>query len=206
MQLIRNNTPYVNLHFLERWASVGSGAVLTVSGIRKGSRGVLRTLAGLAMMQRGVTGRCQVYRLLGVRTAPSDATIPYELGVGVRAAVTINQPRDKVYQFWRQLENLPRFMRHLRSVEPAGGNRSHWVARGPAGMKVEWMAEIINEIPNELIGWRSLRGGDVDSAGSVRFSDAPGGRGTEIRVELQYNPPAGVIGAYVAKLFGKEPE
>jgi uncharacterized membrane protein len=158
------------------------------------------------MMQRGLTGHCEGYRLFGVRTAPSKAAVPYELGVRARAAVTINGPRDEIYRFWRQFENLPRFMKHLESVETGEDGKSHWVARGPAGKKVRWSAEIINERQDELIAWRSLPGGDVDSAGSVRFQDAPGGRGTEIHVELQYNPPAGVIGSYVAKLFGRDPE
>ena len=157
-------------------------------------------------MRRGFSGYCEVYNALGIRTAPSDATLPYELGVRARAAVTVNQPRQQVYQFWRQFENLPHFMRHLVSVEPTGQNRWHWEAKGPMEKTIGWDAEIINEIPNELIAWKSLEGSDVDSAGSVRFKDAPGNRGTEIRVELQYNPPAGAVGAYIARLFGREPE
>src|SRR2546423_15606848 len=113
-----------------------------------------------------------------MRTARKNgASLPYELGIRARAAITVNHPRESVFQFWRQLENLPRFMRHLISVEPRDERRSHWVAQGPAGRKVEWDAEIINEIPNELIAWKSLPGSDVDSAGSVRFKDAPGERG-----------------------------
>jgi len=104
------------------------------------------------------------------------------------------------------LDNLPRFMRHLVSVDQLDYRRSRWVAQGPAGWRVTWDAEVINEIPNELLAWQSLAGSQVDSAGSVRFTEAPGGRGTEIRVELQYNPPAGIVGAYVARLFGREPE
>ena len=158
------------------------------------------------MLGRGLSGRCALYRNLGIRTNPSNATLPYELGIRAGASVTINQPRDKVFQFWRAFENLPRFMQHLLLVEQEDEKRSHWVAEGPAGRKVEWDAEILREIENELISWRSLPGGDVTSAGSVRFSDAPGNRGTEIHVELQYNPPGGTVGAYVARLFGREPE
>jgi uncharacterized membrane protein len=141
-----------------------------------------------------------------MRTTPWEATVPYELGVLARASITISQPRQKVYAFWRDFENLPRFMQHLVSVESRGGKHTHWVAAGPMGRKVEWDAEIINEFPGELIAWKSLPGADVDSAGSVVFSDAPGGRGTQVRVELQYNPPAGIAGAYIAKLFKCEPE
>lgn len=203
---VPSNRRFQNLHTAERWASVIGGGVLAATGVRKGRSGALRVLAGAALIRRGLTGRCQVYRALGVRMAPSDAAIPYELGIRARASVTIRQPREKVYQFWRQLENLPIFMRHLVSVEPKGGTNSHWTAQGPGNRAVEWDAEIINEVPNEVIGWKSLPGSDVDCAGSVRFTDAPGGRGTEVRVELQYNPPAGMVGAYIARLFGREPE
>jgi uncharacterized membrane protein len=209
MQVLRPTIPYQNVHSVERWASVLGGVAIAASGIKKDPLNcTLRMLAGAALVHRGVTGQCEVYRLLGVRTAPatSDAALPFELGVRARAAVTIAQPRHEVYEFMRQFENLPRVMRHLKSVEPLEGGRSRWVAEGPAGKSVTWDAEIINEVPNELLAWKSLPGSDVDQAGSMRFSDAPGDRGTEIRVELQYNPPAGAIGAYVARLFGREPE
>jgi len=164
-------------------------------------------LTGAAMIHRGVTGECQVYRALGLRTAPSDAAVPYELGVRAHAAVTVAAPRHEIYAFWRQLENLPRFMRHLVTVTQSDAKHSHWVAQGPGGRsQYQWDAQIINEVQDELIAWKSLPGSEVDSAGSVRFSDAPGGRGTEIRVELQYNPPAGIVGAWVARFFGREPE
>jgi uncharacterized membrane protein len=158
------------------------------------------------MLHRGITGKCKVYRALGMRTAPSDATLPYELGIRARSAITIAKPRPTVYSFWRDFENLPRFMTHLLSVERSGEKKTHWVVQGPIGRKVEWDAELINEVPNELIAWKSLPGAGIASAGSVRFSDAPGGRGTQVRVELQYNPPAGVAGAYLAKWLGREPE
>jgi uncharacterized membrane protein len=115
------------------------------------------------------------------------------------------RPADELYAFWRRLEQLPRFMSHLISVQQLDNRRSHWIAKGPAGKRVEWDAEIINERPNEMIAWRSLEGADVDSVGSVRFERAPGGRGSIVRVEMRYRPPAGVGGATVAKLLGKDP-
>lgn len=205
MQILHNHEHFANVHPAERWISVFAGAALLAGGLRRGTAGLLPAAAGTLMIRRGFTGRCELYRLLGVRTNPSNAALPYELGIRAGASVTINHARDKVFQFWRQFENLPRFMRHLISVE-SDGKHSHWVAEGPAGRKVQWDAEILREIENELISWRSLPGGDVASAGSVRFSDAPGGRGTEIHVELQYNPPGGIAGAYLARLFGREPE
>ena len=97
-------------------------------------------------------------------------------------------------------------MNHLEAVRVTGENRSHWVAKAPAGTTVEWDAEVYNEKPNELIAWRTLEGADVDSAGSVRFEQSEGGRGTVVRVTLKYDPPGGSIGAAIATLFGENPE
>jgi uncharacterized membrane protein len=123
----------------------------------------------------------------------------------VRKSLIINRSPEEIYQFWRKLENLPRFMQHLESVEDMGNGRSHWVAKAPAGTRVEWDAEITEDRPNELISWRSLEGADVDNSGTVRFEPAPGNRGAIVKVDIEYNPPGGVIGAAVAKLFGEEP-
>jgi len=123
----------------------------------------------------------------------------------VTRSVTINRSREEVYRFWRALENLPRFMYHLESVEITGTTRSHWIAKAPAGRTVEWDADIINDLPNELLSWSSVPESDVPNSGTVRFTDAPGDRGTEVHVELNYDPPAGEAGAIVAKLFGEEP-
>lgn len=125
--------------------------------------------------------------------------------VRVKKAITVNRPPDEVYAFWRELENLPRFMTHLESVHVTGERTSHWKAKGPAGRSVEWDAEVIEDRPGELLSWRSLPGADVESSGAVRFASAPGDRGTEIVVDLEYTPPGGRAGAAVAKLFGEEP-
>jgi uncharacterized membrane protein len=125
--------------------------------------------------------------------------------VHVSRSVTVKRSRDVVFQFWRQLENLPRFMLHLQSVTVTGVGRSHWVARGPAGQRLEWDAEIVEERPNERLSWRSLEGSDVRHQGAVIFRDAPADRGTEVEVDLQYDAPAGKVGTAVAKLFGEEP-
>ena len=123
--------------------------------------------------------------------------------VHVAQAVTINRSPEELYRFWRDFQNLPRFMKHLESVRATGDRRSHWVAKAPAGRTVEWDAEITEDRPNELIAWRSLEGSDVDSVGYVRFERAPGGRGTVVRMEKRYRPPAGMAGATVAKLLGE---
>src|SRR5215213_2376102 len=127
-------------------------------------------------------------------------------GIHASGSCVVNLPPEEVYSFWRNFQNLPRFMRHLEAVHDMGDGRSHWKAKGPAGMEVEWDATIIADVPGEVITWRSLEGSDVDNAGAVRFERAPGGRGTIVRVNLEYNPIAGVLGAAVAKLFGEEPE
>jgi uncharacterized membrane protein len=126
--------------------------------------------------------------------------------IRIAQSVTINRSPEEIYRFWRDLQNLPRFMKHLESVQATGDKRSHWVAKAPAGRTVEWDAEITEDRPNELIAWRSLEGADVDSVGYVRFERAPGGRGAIVKVEMRYSPPAGRFGATVAKLLGVGPE
>src|SRR4051812_22699585 len=126
-------------------------------------------------------------------------------GVRVEQVVTINRPIEQVYEFWRNFENLPRFMRHLEEVTVLGNRRSRWRAKAPAGMTVEWEAELIQEKEHDWIAWRSLPGSQIDNSGSVRFERAPGARGTELCVQLQYRPPAGALGRAFAWLFGEEP-
>jgi uncharacterized membrane protein len=109
-----------------------------------------------------------------------------------------------VYRFWRNLENLPRFMQHVESVRFTADQRSHWVVEGPLGRPVEWDAEIVEDVKNERIAWASIPGSTVKNSGRVEFRDAPGGRGTEVRVSMIYNPPGGSAGAAVAKLFGRD--
>jgi uncharacterized membrane protein len=126
-------------------------------------------------------------------------------GTQVKKSIIINGTPEEIYKFWHDFENLPRFMKHLESVRTTGEGRSHWVAKAPAGTTVEWDAEITEDRPNELIAWRSVEGADVDNAGSVTFETAPGGRGTIVKVDLEYSAPGGVVGTLAAKLFGEEP-
>lgn len=193
----------------ERLASVLGGGALIAYGIQKRSwGGAALAAAGGLLAVRGATGHCPVLQSIGVSTnrrgKSRGASIPYELGIRIDDSVTIDKPREELYRFWRNLENLPRFMQHLESVKEIDNKHSHWVAKGPAGHSVQWRAEIINEAENERIGWRTLEGSDVDNAGSVHFKPAPGG-GTLVQISLQYNPPGGAVGAILAKLFGEEP-
>jgi len=138
----------------------------------------------------------------GVRDAGRRLMGPIE----VSKVVTVNRLPEDVYQFWRNFENLPSFMSHLQSVRVDGQRHSHWKTKGPAGTSVEWDAEMTEDRPNELIAWRSLPGADVENRGQVQFTAAPGARGTEVRVQLDYRPPAGAAGALMARLFGEAPE
>ena len=188
---------------INRWASLLGGGALVAYGLACRSRtGKALAVVGGNFLYRGFTGEGHLYEALRNR----GKSLPYGKGVKVRHSVTVNKPPEELYSFWRGLENLPRFMNHLESVQWLDSNRTHWKVKAPAGMNVQWDAEIIADTPNEIIGWRSLPGADVDNAGSVRFERAPGGRGTIVRVQMQYNPPGGKAGALIAKLFGEEPE
>jgi len=202
----------VNVNRRERWLSVVIGSAVAAYGLsRRSVAGV--TLAGLgsALVWRGASGRCPVYGSLGITSVAetdhdtSHVSVPYGRGVRVEQTVTIGLPPEEIYAFFRNFENLPRFMSHLQSVKVVDDKRSHWTTKGPAGSDAEWDAEIINEIPNELIGWRSVAGSQVDNAGSVHFKPNPGNRGTDVKVILRYDPPAGLLGALTAKLFGEDP-
>ena len=123
-----------------------------------------------------------------------------------RKSLIINRPPEELYALWRNFQDLPRFMRNVVSVTNTDEGRWHWIVKGPGGLRVEWDAEVLEDRPNELISWRSLTGSDVDHRGTVRFQRAPGGRGTILRVELTYRPPAGAMGVGIAKLIGGSPQ
>ena len=133
-------------------------------------------------------------------------SVPPDEGVRVDSAITIERPVNEIYSFWRQLDNLPRFMRHLESVIVRDQLHSHWAVKTIGGKIVEWDAEIIEDRPNEMISWRSQPGAEVDNAGSVWFTAVPNGYGTIVRIQLRYVPPAGKAGALVAKLFRRDAE
>lgn len=219
-----------NVGGVERWASaIGGGALITYGLLRRGGVGYGLAALGVGLLQRGATGHCQLYSALGVNTANEggaitsgssgkpinvgkdgllhnpNATIGHNEGILVEKSVTVNKPAFDLYSYWRDFDNLPTIMSHLESVTVRDHVNSHWVAKAPAGRTVEWDAEVINEEPGKLIAWRSLQGADVPNSGSVRFIELPAGRGTEVRVRLEYAPPAGKLGMIVAKLFHQEP-
>jgi uncharacterized membrane protein len=201
----------VNVGAIERLACAIAGGALAAYGLKRRTvGGLVLTLGGAALLHRGGTGHCNTYQALGITTAGSGdqkasahhADVARD--VHVERSIVIDKPADELYAFWREFENLPRFMDHLESVNNVGFNRWHWVAKGPVGTRPEWDAEIYNEKPDELIAWRSLDG-NVTNAGSVHFDPAPGERGTQVRVVLNYNAPGGKVSALLAKVLGHEP-
>lgn len=195
-----------NVSRAERWVSALAGGALLATGLgRRSTGGMLSALAGGYLVYRGISGNCALYKSLGISTADREFEVSQYQGIHVEDEITINTSPETLYAFWRNLENLPRFMHHLESVETLGNNRSHWKVKGPAGMDIEWDAEIVGDIENELISWRSLENAMIPNAGSVRFSRSVDEGGTVVKVSLKYAPPAGAIGAAIARLFGEEP-
>ena len=199
-----------NVGKTERLVSGIAGAALVVLSLRK--RRLRRFLLPVAtgLIARALTGRGPTRRALSGLTRRQDrdspvASVGRGQGTKVEERVTINRPVLEVYRFWRNFENLPRFMDHLESVTVIDDTRSHWVAKGPAGSRVEWDAVIHHEFDDELIAWRSLPGSEINNAGSVHFTPSADGKGTDVRVVLSYEPPAGQLGVAVAKLLGEEP-
>ena len=199
----------INVEKPERIGSVAAGAALALFGLsRKSLPGLLLAVVAGALVKRGVTGHCEVYQSLGVnsRQLNTEHGVPGNKGIKVTQSITVWRPKEEVYSYWRKLENLALFMEHVESVKELDSRRSAWVVKGPMGHNVEWTAHIITDRENEMISWESLPGAEVQNAGSVWFQPTPDGRSTEVKVSLQYLPPAGVVGAVVAKLLGEAPE
>jgi uncharacterized membrane protein len=190
-------------HAFERWAGVAMATAVVAYGLsRRSLPGVALAAAAAPLAYRGVTGEWPGFAngMADTRTALSG-----NRGVHVREVMSLEVPIEAVYGFWRRLENLPRVMSHLKEVRDLGGGRSHWVVEGPAGTTAEWDAEIINEVPNKVIGWRSIAGSEVATAGSVHFSTARQGRTTRLSVNLRYAAPGGNASRLLAYVMGRDP-
>lgn len=190
----------VNVGPAERKASMVGGAALTLSGLRTLTKkhylpGLAMMAAGGLFLYRGKTGHCDVYQAIG-----ADTVHTRESGIRVEKVLTINRPPQQVYEFWHNLENLPRFMQHLESVQITGDRTSHWKARGPGGLSAEWDAEMMDDYPGQQISWHSTGAAELPNKGSVEFKDAPGERGTEVKVCIHYYPPGGAMGRAAAKI------
>ncbi|MDF5739122.1 MULTISPECIES: SRPBCC family protein [unclassified Nostoc] len=184
---------------VERWASLIGGGAMVLMGLKQGSlRGALTALAGGGLIYQGATKQSTIQQ--------AQEAIGINQPIKVEKTVTINKSAEELYRFWHNFENLPTFMKHLKSVKVYNEKRSHWIANAPLDNSVEWDADILEDRENEFISWASVEGADVDNSGFVRFKKAPGDRGTEVKVVLEYNPPGGALAATVAKLFGEEPE
>lgn len=201
--------PTKNVGTGERMASLAGGAALALAGRQKGNMGgLVLAILGAGLLYRGASGHCMCYQKLGISTADQtkNSVIPAQQGVKVEKQFTINRPAADLYNFWSELNNLPRVFKHLSSVERQDGNVSHWVADGPMGKRIEWDAEVLNDHANELIAWRSLPGGHIDTAGSVRFEPTKNNRGTVMTVSMKYNPPGGQVGHRLASWFDADLE
>jgi uncharacterized membrane protein len=195
-----------NIGAIERAFSMAAGAALVayaMSGSRRTNALNVTAAAGAGLVGRGLSGYCPVSAAFGRNKSDTRVALAGRRGIRVRERVRINRSPHDVFAFWRTLSNLPQFMDHLVDVRVIDSTRSRWTAKAPAGTTISWDAEIINEIDGELIAWRSTENAEVATAGSVRFVRAPGA--TDVLVTLQYNPPAGALGSWVAWLFGREP-
>jgi uncharacterized membrane protein len=214
-----------NVNGVERLVSLAlGGALASYAFKRKDWTALGLGVVGGALIERGVSGQCAMYSALGLTSADDNgrtphraeggltrqhggsATVDAKKAIKIERAFTINgRTPQELHAYWRKLENLPRIFGHLESVTERDARRSHWVAKAPLGKTVAWDAEIINDVPGEIIAWRSVEGSQIPNAGAVNFREAPGGRGTELKVTLEYEPPAGKLGVAVARLFGEEP-
>ncbi len=201
-----------NVGAIERWVCLGTGGVLAFGALRV--RGVLGAVAGAGaafLVYRGVTGYCPAYGALGLSSADHEGTyynpsasVPYGTGVRVEQSIAVARPARELYDYWRRLDTLPQFMEHVEEVTVLTDRRSRWRVRAPVGSRMTWEAEIINDVPGQIIGWRSLPGSAIHHAGSVHFDRRDGL--TEVRVVLEYAPPARYVGASMARILGDDPQ
>jgi uncharacterized membrane protein len=191
---------HINVSNFERAASAAIGGFLIFNSLGKIFRSPFRSIsrigAGSALLYRGLSGYCPVYQQMNIDGSKASS-------VNMLTTFTVNKPREEVYRFWRKLDNLPLFMKHLVSVTSIDDKRSHWEAKIPEGnpIHLKWDAEIMKDDEGRLLSWRSLPGSTIDNAGKVEFRDALGGQGTELKVMITYRPPAGNIGSGIAKLL-----
>ena len=195
--------PATNVGNIERIVTLAAGAALLGYAWRQRSRGLGLTSAGL--IARGATGFCPAYAALGVDHSETKHALSGAKGVHVRESITVNASPEELYTFWRRLDQLPSVMPHLERIEQIDFKVSRWTAKAFGQVPVTWNAEIINEVPFETIGWKTLPGESIQHAGSVLFKRLPGTNGTDVRVHLQYSPPGGKAAAWFAALVGQDP-
>jgi uncharacterized membrane protein len=200
---LASRLPAANVSSSERLFTLLAGAALLGYSWKNGSKSLGMVSAGL--IARGATGYCPAYAAMGVNNTDTRQALTGGRGIHIRESVTINAPADRIYRFWRQLDRLPEVMPHLAKVEQLDTKRSRWTARAFDQVPLTWNAEIINEVPFETIGWKTLPGEAIQNAGSVTFKPVPGNGGTEVRVHLQYAAPGGKAARWLAKIAGEDP-
>ena len=215
------NATRKNVSESERAVSAAVGGLFVASGLKKrGVGGLALALIGAELVRRGATGHCMLYDAIGFTSdgngngdgngahrsdlRSAAATVNARKSIKVERSITIGKPAGEIYAFWRNFSNLPQVLDHLESVTDLGNGRSHWVAKGPGGTRVEWDSEIVNDIPGELIAWKTVGEPDVAHAGSVHFKPVAGG--SEVRFVMDYEPPAGRLVAVAAKVMGESPD
>lgn len=195
------NSNQINVGYNERILSAALGGYLLSSGLGNLTRnplsGLVKTVLGGFLVYRGTSGNCPMYSAMG-----KTKGVAHTQAINIRTSLIVNKPKDEVYAFWRKLENLPLFMKHLASVTEIDQKHSHWEATIPGNIgKIKWNAEIVKEEPGSMIGWQSIPNATIHNAGKVVFNDAMGGQGTELEVVISYTPPAGELGSGVAKML-----
>jgi uncharacterized membrane protein len=189
----------INLNWPERYTSIIGGIRLSLTGFKhifdSPFSSIIKLGAAGYLLNRGITGHCELYAQINKYTEnPTN--------INIRSSFIVHKPRHEVYAFWRRFDNLPLFMSHLKSVELLDDDCSRWVLKLPASfVSINWVAEVVKDKPNEMIGWASLPGSVIDNAGKVRFRDAPDGNGTRVDVMITYQPPAGGFGASIARVI-----
>lgn len=191
----------VNVGNNERIISAAIGAFLLSSGLGNLTRhplsGLIKTTLGGFLLYRGASGNCPMYSAIG-----KTKGVSHTKAINIRTNLVVNKPKDEVYAFWRKLENLPLFMKHIATVTEIDQKHSHWEAMVPGNIgKIKWNAEIVKEEPGYMIGWQSIPNATIHNAGKVVFHDAMGGQGTELEVVITYHPPAGELGSGLSKLL-----
>jgi uncharacterized membrane protein len=199
----------------QRLVSAIAGTGLLIEGLRRRSLiGGALAVGGVTLLYRAASGYCPALGAMGIDMRGAQDTnrfgrrkVHSDQATKIRRSIEINRPPNEIYRFWRQLDNLPKIMSDLQSVDVITDRLSHWVVKTTAGLPaIEWDAEIINDVENERIGWRSLNDADVDHAGSVEFESTDNGQKTRLTVTLQYAPIAGHLGTAVAKFIGQDPD
>lgn len=182
-----------NVSTLERMLMVAAGSYLMYRSLSGKRKNIAQGIAGGTMLARGISGYCPIYDITN-----NDGGKLKSSNINIRTSITINKPVGEVYDFWRKLENLPKFMKHLESVKQTNHITSEWKAKGPAGIgSLSWKAQILMDEKNKMLSWHSLPESTIDNAGKVYFKDL--GDRTEIDVTISYHAPLGVAGETAAK-------